>query len=59
MLVRPADAAELRAAIVGLLENRRLRQQWIDQAEPWVKERFSYAVNAARYLELYRQLVGK
>ena len=59
MLVRPADASELRAAIVGLLENHRLREQWIEQAEPWVQERFSYAVNAAHYVELYRQLAGK
>jgi glycosyltransferase involved in cell wall biosynthesis len=58
LLVPAGDSDELRMAIVNLLANTRLRQRWIDCAEPWVNERFSYEVNAARYIELYRQLIG-
>jgi glycosyltransferase involved in cell wall biosynthesis len=58
ILVSAGDSTELRRAIVKLLANTKLRQDWIDRAEPWVKERFSYEVNAARYIDLYRQLTG-
>lgn len=56
-LVARGDANALSQAIARLLQNEAMRSRWRESCEAWVKERFSYAKNAAAYRALYQSLL--
>jgi glycosyltransferase involved in cell wall biosynthesis len=55
-LVERANVTALSEAISGLLSDHELRIRWQLSCEMWVRKRFSYAKNAAAYIELYESL---
>jgi glycosyltransferase involved in cell wall biosynthesis len=57
LLVGRGDSNALGQAITRLLKDEALRVRWQKSCEAWVKERFSYAKNAAAYRELYESLL--
>jgi glycosyltransferase involved in cell wall biosynthesis len=56
-LVPVGDVSQLRSAVVNLLNNEQLKQQWISQASAWVNEKFSYQINSQNYIQLYNKLL--
>jgi glycosyltransferase involved in cell wall biosynthesis len=58
MLVERGDSNALGEAIVQLLQDEAVRLRWREACVNWVAERFSYAVNAAKYAALYKTMIG-
>jgi glycosyltransferase involved in cell wall biosynthesis len=56
-LVGRGDSHALGQAIVRLLKDEALRFRWQKSCQAWVKERFSFAENAAKYTELYESVI--
>jgi glycosyltransferase involved in cell wall biosynthesis len=57
LLATRGDSNALGQAILRLLKDEVLRSRWRTSCEAWVKERFSYAKNAAAYRALYESLL--
>jgi glycosyltransferase involved in cell wall biosynthesis len=58
LLVKPANADEMRAAIVRLLGDEPLRRQLIREARELIEQRHAPAVRARRLVEIYQEVVA-
>lgn len=57
LLVEPRDTAGLRAAVARLLTDAKLRKELGENGRAWVRQGFSSAAMADKYLDLYRQVL--
>jgi glycosyltransferase involved in cell wall biosynthesis len=56
ILVTPESVSELQAAIEALIDNEQLRREFSEAGKVRMKNKFSIAIMAEKYLELYKSL---